>query len=549
MELTACIVLYVRDSMSEEVFTRRPLKEGASILELLEGYWGHIKIATEVPTIRQKRRNWVGADELDDSGWIFLLQEDSWASSRNDFEALLAIAVRHDWRVAQIDDSPGFRGVVSKGAAFLTEAPRKVKFPGTRALFNASPRTPQFWSWGPGITRLGRQEIYRTYNSANEHALSIFCNGIDRSMSQKRRAKKTLLMSSLRGDISSGADTSLVRLVKGLSKTHEIILVTPYCGSISSACEDYADICVLPTFVGLLPAMNILLCAASNMVGLVSRMDMVFGNSILGGQVAAVAAGLVGVPYLTRILDIVPQDVLLGAVPFLGDRIIVPSRFMKAWACANGVPGDRIRVVHEGIDLDRHETKNPYYSDRTVNVLMVARLDGRGKNLDLGLRAFSYALDRFGNKKDVVLRIAGKSLGSGGIPTPLLQTVEELGLRNYVRFEGFVADMQPLYDIADIFLHTSSTEPFSVAILEAMRSRCAIVTMASGGAPEQIQHRKSGLLCHDTIESIGAGILTLLENPELVSTLGNSAYENVLRFSTRRFVESVSRIMGEFHDV
>lgn len=63
-----------------------------------------------------------------------------------------------------------------------------------------------------------------------------------------------------------------------------------------------------------------------------------------------------------------------------------------------------------------------------------------------------------------------------------------------VIFVGFQPDVRSFVAISDIFALCSSTETFSIAILEAMAMGKAVVAPATGGMPEQVLNGKNGLL-------------------------------------------------------
>ena len=70
----------------------------------------------------------------------------------------------------------------------------------------------------------------------------------------------------------------------------------------------------------------------------------------------------------------------------------------------------------------------------------------------------------------------------------------------------------------------------SVSLLEAMAYYCGIVASDTGGIPQMIQQEETGLLVTPkSAESLGNGILQLLQDDELCRRLGNAARHKVER--------------------
>lgn len=101
---------------------------------------------------------------------------------------------------------------------------------------------------------------------------------------------------------------------------------------------------------------------------------------------------------------------------------------------------------------------------------------------------------------------ACKILFDKGIPVKLLVVgdgaerravdshVQRADMKDRVVMTGFQRDVRPFLAISDVFAIASSTETFSMAILEAMALGKAIVSSNVGGAPEQVVEGWNGLL-------------------------------------------------------
>jgi glycosyltransferase involved in cell wall biosynthesis len=103
-----------------------------------------------------------------------------------------------------------------------------------------------------------------------------------------------------------------------------------------------------------------------------------------------------------------------------------------------------------------------------------------------------------------------------GWTEPLRQQTVRLGVRDRVRFSGFIPDseLNLLYRVADVAVYPSLYEPFGIVALEAMATRTPVVTSDVGGFRETITHGETGLhTWANNPESLAWGIVEVLEHP------------------------------------
>lgn len=94
-------------------------------------------------------------------------------------------------------------------------------------------------------------------------------------------------------------------------------------------------------------------------------------------------------------------------------------------------------------------------------------------------------------------------------------------LKDVIVFVGFQPDVRPFLALSDIFVLCSSTETFSIAVLEAMAMGKAIVAPAIGGIPEQVFDGKNGLLFPlKNVETLAENIEHIIIN-NCAESMGN----------------------------
>ena len=90
------------------------------------------------------------------------------------------------------------------------------------------------------------------------------------------------------------------------------------------------------------------------------------------------------------------------------------------------------------------------------------------------------------------------------------------------------ARLAELYEAADIFLYSSPRENFPCVILEAMSSRCCIVSTPTDGVVEQVEHGVSGMLAESfEPEDLAAALHEALEMGVKRDQLGFNARARV----------------------
>ena len=193
---------------------------------------------------------------------------------------------------------------------------------------------------------------------------------------------------------------------------------------------------------------------------------------------------------------------------------------------ARGVPSERIRVIHPGVDSRQFRPGPPGRRSAAPSFLYVGRLK-RYKGIDLAIRALAIARR---HRPDLRLEIAG----TGDHRAELEQLAAGLQLGRSVIFHGFVSEERKI-DLmrsawANIF--SSPKEGWGITVIEA--AACATPSLASDspGLRDSVCHGETGFLVpHGDIDALAARMVELADSPPLVARLGDRA---------RRFAEGLT---------
>ncbi len=173
----------------------------------------------------------------------------------------------------------------------------------------------------------------------------------------------------------------------------------------------------------------------------------------------------------------------------MADRIVAVSHITKEIIVRKyGIPADKIEVLHNAIDLD---VVNGYeYDGRTYRYLEMLRKEGYTVvstvtrfTVQKGLTHLVKAVGRASERYD---KLALLLAGDGEQRDELIALAAELGISDKVFFTGFVRGKQwrDAYNVADVFVMSSVSEPFGITALEAAHHDTALIISKQSGVGE-----------------------------------------------------------------
>ncbi|MCX6552124.1 MAG: glycosyltransferase [Acidobacteria bacterium] len=151
-----------------------------------------------------------------------------------------------------------------------------------------------------------------------------------------------------------------------------------------------------------------------------------------------------------------------------------------------GVADRKLRVIHNGIDMDHFAARGPRPAQTAKRAVTVGRLDPV-KDQGTLLQALRRVVDMApAFRLDIV--------GEGPSRGELEALRDALGLADHVRFLGYQEHVAPYLAEADFFVLSSISEGVSIALLEAMASGLPAVATEVGGNREVVVPGETGYL-------------------------------------------------------
>jgi len=234
-------------------------------------------------------------------------------------------------------------------------------------------------------------------------------------------------------------------------------------------------------------------------------------------------------------------NTLLGRLP---SAIYAVSEDLRRHMIAEGLPGSRIGVVHNGIDPRFMPTAADRASERqllgidddTFLVGTAARLDPV-KDLETLIDGFA----RFGAHRG---RSALCVIGDGPERSRLEEAARHAGVFERMRFTGHRSDVRRLLPALDVYVNSSTTEGISLTILEAMAAGLPVVATHVGGNPEVVIDHETGLLVRPRSGvALAAALNELAAAPQRAVVMGAAGRFRVKRhFTLDRMTDQYARV-------
>lgn len=225
------------------------------------------------------------------------------------------------------------------------------------------------------------------------------------------------------------------------------------------------------------------------------------------------------------------------------DCFIAASEAIRRMLVGDGIPEDRVVTVHEGIDSGRiaampaakvhAEFWLPTHAPIVGNVAALVPHKGHRHLVDTAALVVREV-------PDARFVIAGE----GELRPALERQIRDLHLEKHVILAGFREDVLALHKGFDLFAMSSVTEGLGTSLLDAMAAGRPVVATSTGGIPEIVVHRETGLLVPPRDDHAMAGaIVELLRNEPLRTRMGQAGLERVrARFTVERMVAETLRV-------
>ena len=228
------------------------------------------------------------------------------------------------------------------------------------------------------------------------------------------------------------------------------------------------------------------------------------------------------------------------------DHIIAVSNFTKNMVVTHyGVDPRKITVVHNAVEFNDNNFSNEKFriKENDKIVLFLGRITMQ-KGPDYFIYAAKKALELDPNIKFIMA-------GTGDMERFAIEKVAEFGISDKFLFTGFLRgkDIDRAYQMADLYVMPSVSEPFGITPLEAMRNNTPVIISKQSGVSEVVNH----CLKVDfwDIHQLVNKMIGVLKYQELNECLKHHGAMEVRKFNwnipAEKCIEVYNRVLGETH--
>lgn len=198
-------------------------------------------------------------------------------------------------------------------------------------------------------------------------------------------------------------------------------------------------------------------------------------------------------------------------------------------------------VLREQLDKEKQ-----IFANREKGSLIAVARPAYQKQLEDMIQAVGNAHTRF---SFLHLDIYGTPAGVEGTGEleKLKAMVKEQNWESFIRFHGYIQDLEPVYEKAELCLFTSRWEGFGLGMLEAMAHGVPLLSYDFNyGANEMINDGKNGFLVpQGDISLLTERLIKCYEEPELLEKFSQEAYKKAETFSEERVWNSWQQVMNK----
>lgn len=227
-----------------------------------------------------------------------------------------------------------------------------------------------------------------------------------------------------------------------------------------------------------------------------------------------------------------------------GDKIVAISREIYNDLINCGVHKDKIVYIPNSVDTEYYTPSILKTWDSPMNILFVGRLTEQ-KGVDTLLRAMKEVIAKGINHLSLTL------VGDGPLRVELESIVNDLEIKQYVKFVGSMSDVIQHYRNSHILVIPSHWEGLSLVLLEGMACGLAIVASTLGGNREGIEDGINGLLfAPGKQDELASKITYFLEHPKIAKQMGRMCREKAialfsLRENIHKYVELYKSLLTQ----
>ena len=202
------------------------------------------------------------------------------------------------------------------------------------------------------------------------------------------------------------------------------------------------------------------------------------------------------------------------------DRVIAVSNLTRNIIIEKyGIPAERVVTVHNAVRFSSKETEIPERGVEDKIVTFLGRITYQ-KGPDYFVEAAAKVLKRVPNVRFVMA-------GSGDMMIHVIRRVARLGIADRFHFTGFLKgdDVDKMFQLSDVYIKPSGSEPFGISPLEAMRSNVPVIISKQSGVAEVLDYAVK--VDYWDVDAMADAIYGFVKYPALAKMFSTKGLEEV----------------------
>ncbi len=245
--------------------------------------------------------------------------------------------------------------------------------------------------------------------------------------------------------------------------------------------------------------------------------ELVHAHDFYSTLVGVPAARLAGVKVVVGRLDLLhwhgpSRSAALGMLSRAADGVVVNAEAVRQSCLAQGIPGERMTLIRNGLDLPRFDARLALPPDAPVPEVGTSPAVVQVANMSHVVKRQEDLLQALARVREQVGSVHAFFVGDGCRRPQLEELARRLKLENLAHFLGFRTDIPAILARASVGVLCSDVEGLSNAIIEGMAARLPMVVTRVGGNPELVTDGERGLLVEprrpDQLADAIAGLVT-----------------------------------------
>ena len=202
------------------------------------------------------------------------------------------------------------------------------------------------------------------------------------------------------------------------------------------------------------------------------------------------------------------------------DRVIAVSNLTRNIVIEKyNIPAEKVVTVHNAVRFAEKENELPERGVEDKIITFLGRITFQ-KGPDYFVEAAAKVLKRVPNVRFVMA-------GSGDMMNHIIRRVARLGIADRFHFTGFLKgdDVHKMFQLSDVYIMPSVSEPFGISPLEAMRANVPSIISKQSGVAEVLDYAVK--VDYWDVDAMADAIYGFVKYPALAKMFSEKGLEEV----------------------